>query len=142
LEFEVGDHVFLKVSPWKGVIRFGRGGKLSPRFIGPFEILERVGKVAYRLALPPALSEVHDVFHISQLRRYIRDDNHVLDFSELTVRQDLSFEAQPIAILDRREKVLKNKVIKLVRVGWNPHSPGESTWELEEEIRKEYPHLF
>jgi hypothetical protein len=142
LEFQIGDHVFLKVSPWKGVIRFGRGGKLSPRFIGPFEILERVGKVAYRLALPPALSGVHDVFHVSQLRRYVRDDRHVIDFSELSVRPDMSFEAQPVTILDRREKVLKNKTIKLVRVGWNPQSPGESTWELEDEIREKFPHLF
>jgi len=115
---------------------------LSPRFIGPFEILERVSRVAYRLALPPTLSEVHDVFHISQLRKYIRDDRHVLDFSELTVRPDATFDAQPVSILDRREKVLKNKVIKLVRVCWNPYSPGESTWEREEEIREKYPHLF
>ena len=142
LEFEVGDHVFLRVSPWKGVIRFGRGGKLSPRFIGPFEILDRVGKVAYRLALPPALSGVHDVFHVSQLRRYIRDDRHVIDHSELSIRPDMSFEARPISILDRRENVLKNKTIRLVRVGWNPQSPGESTWELEDEIREKYPQMF
>ena len=84
LEFEVGDFVFLKISPTKGVIRFGSRGKLSPRFIGPFEILERVGEVVYRLALPPSLDGVHEVFHVSQLRKYVRDDSHVLDHSELS----------------------------------------------------------
>ena len=142
LEFESCDHVFQRVSRWKGVFRFGRGGKLSPRYIGPFEILERVGRLAYRLALPPALFGVHAVFHVSQLRKYVQDDSHVIDFSELSVRPDMSFEVQPVTILDRREKVLKNKTIKLVRVGWNPQSPGESTWELEDEIREKYPHLF
>jgi hypothetical protein len=116
LEFEVGDHVFLKVSPSRGVIRFGSGGKLSPRFIGPFDIVERVGKVAYRLALPPALPRVHDVFHVSQLQRYVRDDSHVLDYSSLNLRPNMSYEAHPITIVDIHEKVLKNKVIRLVRV--------------------------
>ena len=83
LEFQVGEHVFLKISPTKGVIRFGAHGKLSPRYIGPFKILERVGEVAYRLALPPSLEGVHNVFHVSQLRRYIRDESHVLDYLEL-----------------------------------------------------------
>ena len=101
-----------------------------------------MGRVAYRLALPPSLSGVHDVFHISQLRRYVRDDSHVIDYSELSVRPDMSFEVQPVTILDRREKTLKNRTIKLVRVGWNPQSPGKSTWELEDEIREMYPHLF
>ena len=80
LEFAVGDHVFLKVSPWKGITRFGHKGKLSPRYIGPFEILERVGLVAYRIALPPALSKIHNVFHVSSLRKYIPDPSHILDF--------------------------------------------------------------
>ena len=142
LEFEVGDHVFLKISPTRGVIRFGRRGKLSPRFIGPFDIIERVGKVAYRLALPPALAGVHDVFHVSQLRRYVRDPSHVIDHSELAVSSDLSLEAQSITILDRREKRLKSKVIRLVRVAWSPHSSGDSTWELEDKMRELYPYLF
>ena len=126
----------------RGVIRFGRRGKLSPRYIGPFDIIERVGSVAYRLALPPALSSVHDVFHVSQLRKYVRDPSHVIDYSELAVRSDLSLEVQPIAILDRREKRLKNRTIRLVRVAWNPQSPGDSTWEPEDRMRELYPHLF
>ena len=142
MEFEAGEHVFLKVSPWRGVIRFDRGGKLSPRFIGPFNIVEHVGKVAYHLSLPPTLVGVHDVFHVSQLRKCVRDDSHVIDYSELSLRPDMSYEVQPVSILDRREKTLKNRVIKLVQVCWDPRSPGESTWELEDEIRGKYPHLF
>ena len=138
----VGDHVFLKISPTLGVIRFGSKEKLSPRYIGPFEIVERIGAVAYKLALPPSLEGVHDVFHVSQLRRYVPDEKHVLDYSELTLRLDLTYEVQPVAILDRREKVLKNRVISLVRVVWNPNFPRDSTWELEEEIREKYHYLF
>ena len=100
LEFAVGDHVFLRISPTRGVIRFGSRGKLSPRFIGPFDIIEGVGKVAYRLALPHTLASVHDVFHVSQLRKYVRDESHVIDYSELAVISDLSFEDQLIYIID------------------------------------------
>jgi len=134
--------VFLRISPTRGVIRFGRRAKLSPRFIGPFDVVERVGKVAYRLALPPALAGVHDVFHVSQLRRYIRDPSHVIDHSELSVSPDLSLASQPVAILDAREKRLKNRVIRLVRVAWSSRSSGDSTWELEDKMRESYPHLF
>ena len=119
LEFEVSDHVFLKISPTRGVIRFGTRGKLSPRFIGPFDVIEKVGKVAYRLALPPSLAAVHDVFHVSQLRKYIRDEGHVIDHSELEVRPDLSVPDQPVAIIDSSEKHLRNKVVRLVRVQWS-----------------------
>ena len=115
---------------------------MSLRYIEPFEIVERIGTVAYKLALPPSLERVHDVFHVSQLRKYVPDEKHVLDYSELTLRLDLTFEVQPVVIIDRREKVSKNKVISLVRVAWDSHSPGYSTWELEEEIRRKYPYLF
>ena len=96
VEFQVGDYVFLRVSPWKGVRRFGKKGKLSPRFVGPFEILERIGQVAYRLALPPALSAMHNVFHVSALRRYVSDANHILSYEDLDLEADLSFEVQPV----------------------------------------------
>jgi len=142
LEFGVGDHVFLKISPTKGVIRFGTRGKLSPRYIGPFEILDRVGDVSYRLALPPSLDGVHNVFHVSQLRRYVKDDSHILDHSELELQPDLSYQEQPMAILDRSVKTLKNKAIPLVLVSWNRHVPGEATWEREDVIRERYPQLF
>ena len=142
LEFQPGDHVFLKISPNRGTIRFGRRGKLSPRYVGPFDVLERVGEVAYRLALPPALAGVHNIFHVSQLRKYVGDPSHVVDFSEIEVRSDLTYEKQPVAILDQREKTLRNKTVSLVRVMWHPDSPGESTWETESEMRQRYPHLF
>jgi len=142
LEFGVGDHVFLKISPTKGVIRFGTRGKLSPRYIGPFEILDRVGDVSYRLALPPSLDGIHNVFHVSQLRRYVKDDSHILDHSELELQPDLSYQEQPMAILDRSVKTLKNKDIPLVLVSWNRQVPGEATWEREDVIRERYPQLF
>ena len=100
LEFDVGDWVFLKLSPWKGVVRFGKRGKLSPRYIGPFKITERVGPVAYRLALPMELSRIHDVFHVSMLRKYISDPSHILETPTVEVKEDLSYEEQPVQILD------------------------------------------
>jgi hypothetical protein len=142
LEFEIGDHVFLKVSPWKGVMRFGKKGKLSPRYIGPFEILERIGNVAYRLALPPDLSHVHDVFHVSLLRKYLPDPRHVIHYEPVQIQVDLSYKEQPIEILDRKEKVLRNKVISTVKVLWRNHLVEEATWELEEDMRQRFPHLF
>ena len=116
LEFEVGDHVFLKVMPKRGVVRFGKSGKLSPRFIRPFEILERVGTIAYRLALPPSMSGVHEVFHVSILRRYTPDPAHVVDWGEIEVYTDGTFEEGPVCIMDSRDQVLRCKTVRLVRV--------------------------
>ena len=118
LEFEVGDHVFLKVMPKRGVIRFGKRGKLSPRFIGPFEILERIGIVVYRLALPPSMSGVHEVFHASMLRRYTPDPANVVDWGEIEVDTDGTFEEGPLCIVDSRDQVLRRKTVRLVRVLW------------------------
>ena len=106
LEFEIGDHVFLKVMAKRGVVRFGKRGKLSPRFIGPFEILERIGTVAYRLALPPSMSGVHEAFHISMLRKYTPDPAHVVDWGQIEVDTDGTFEEGPVCILDSRDQVL------------------------------------
>ena len=116
LEFKVGDHVFLKVMPKREVVRFGKRGKLSPRFIGPFEILERVGTVAYRLALPPSMSGVHEVFHVSMLRRYTPDPAHVVDWGEIEVDMDGTFEEGPVCITDSWDQVLRRKTVRLVRV--------------------------
>ena len=104
LEFEGEDRVFFKLSPWKGVVRFGKRGKLSPRYIGPFEIVERIGPVAYRLDLSEELSRVHNGFHISMLRKYIPDSSHVLEKPEIELRDDLSYEEQPVQILGREER--------------------------------------
>nr|CAN80324.1 hypothetical protein VITISV_015014 [Vitis vinifera] len=142
LEFEVGDHVFLKVSPMKYVMRFGRKGKLSPRFVGPFEILERVGTLAYKVALPPSLSKVHNVFHVSTLRKYIYDPSHVVELEPIQIFEDLTYEEVPVQIVDVMNKVLRHAVVKLVKVQWNNHSIREATWELEEEMREKHPQLF
>ncbi|KAL4013871.1 hypothetical protein IC575_026056 [Cucumis melo] len=135
LEFEVGDMVFLKVAPMKGVLRFEKKGKLSPRFVGPFEILERIGPVAYRLALPPSLSAVHDVFHVSMLRRYVADPTHIVDFEPLQVSENLSYEEQPVEILAREIKKLRSRDIPLVKVLWQNHGVEEATWEREEDMK-------
>ncbi|KAL5555163.1 hypothetical protein UlMin_037399 [Ulmus minor] len=142
LEFQVGDLVFLKVAPMKGVMRFGKKGKLSPRYIGPFEILERIGKVAYKLALPSELSTVHNVFHVSMLRKYISDPSHVLKSEPIEIRENLTYEEQSVQILDRKDKALRNKVIPLVKVLWRNHKVEEATWEREDGMRAKYPHLF
>ncbi|RVW81510.1 Transposon Ty3-G Gag-Pol polyprotein [Vitis vinifera] len=142
LEFEVGDHVFLKVSPMKSVMRFGRKGKLSPRFVGPFEILERVGTLAYKVALPPSLSKVHNVFHVSTLRKYVFDPSHVVELEPIQISEDLTYEEVSVQIVDVMDKVLRHAVVKLVKVQWNNHSIREATWELKEEMREKHPQLF
>jgi hypothetical protein len=142
LEFEIGDMLFIRVAPMKGVMRFGKKGKLKPRYVGPFEILERVGPVAYKLALPPALSGIHNVFHISMLRRYVSDPSHILSYEPLQVQEDLSYEEMPMEILDRKDQVLRNKTIRLVKVLWRNHSTREASWEHEDEMQSKYPHLF
>ena len=118
LELEVGDHVFLKVMPKRGVVRFGRREKLSPRVIRPFKILERIDTVAYRLALPPSMSGVHEVFHVSMLRKHITDPAHVVDWGQIEVDMDGTFEEGPVCIVDSHDKVLQRKTVRLVRVLW------------------------
>ncbi|KAA0066907.1 pol protein [Cucumis melo var. makuwa] len=142
LEFEVGDMVFLKVAPMKGVLRYVKKGKLSPRFVGPFEILERIGPVAYRLALPPSFSAVHDVFHVSMLRRYVADPTHVVDFEPLQISENLSYEEQPVEVLAREVKKLRSREISLVKVLWRNHGVEKATWEREEDMLALYPELF
>ena len=129
LEFEVGDHVSLKVIPKRGVIRFDKRGKLSPRFIGPFEILEWIGTVAYRLALPPSMPGVHEVFHVSMLQKYTPYPAHVVDWGQIEVDTDGTFEEGPVCILDSRDQVLRRKTVRLVRVLWRHYGVEESMWE-------------
>ena len=142
LEFEVGDHVFLKVMPKRGAVRFGKRWKLSPRFIGPFKILERVGIVAYRLALPPNMSCVQEVFHVSMLRRYTPNPTHIVDWGEIEVDTDGTFEAGPVCIMDRWDQVLRCKTVRLVRILWRHCGVEESMWEREDTMRATYPFLF
>ncbi|XP_028117079.1 uncharacterized protein LOC114314793 [Camellia sinensis] len=140
--FEVGDHAFLKISPRKGLMRFGQSEKLSPRFIGPFDIIKRLGEVAYRLALPPQLSRIHDVFHISMLRKYEPDPSHVLDWTNLEVDENVFYEDKPMKILDSREHVLRGKTIPPFKALWHHHGVEEATWEREVEVREKYPDMF
>ena len=128
--------------PKRGVVRFGKRGKLSPRFIGSFEILERVGTVAYRLALPPSMSGVHEVFHVSMLRKYTPDPAHVVDWRHIEVDAYGTFEEGPVCILDSCDQVLRRKAVRLVRVLWRHYGVEESTWEREDTMRATYPFLF
>jgi hypothetical protein len=115
LEFNVGDLVYLKVSPMKGVVRFGKKGKLSTRFVGPFEVKEVIGPVAYKFELPSALSGIHNIFHVSTLRKHAHDPRHIVDFEPLQVQDDLRYEEMPIQILDHKEQQLRTKTIPLVK---------------------------
>ena len=124
------------------MVRFGKWRKLSPRFIRHFEILERVGTVAYRLALPPSMSGVHEVFHVSMLRKYTLDPAHVVDWGHIKVDIDGTFEEGPVCILDSRDQVLRRKTVRLVRVLWRHYGVEESTWEREDTMRATYPFLF
>ncbi|KAJ0964518.1 hypothetical protein J5N97_025656 [Dioscorea zingiberensis] len=126
----------------KGVMRFGKRGKLSPRYVGPFEIIERVGAVAYRLALPPDLAQVHNVFHISMLRKCLTEPSKIIEYEPVELQQDLSYEELPVEILDYKEQQLRNRTIPLVKVRWNNHTGSEATWEREADMKKRYPDLF
>ena len=128
--------------PKRRVVRFGKRGKLSPRFIGPFEILERVGTVAYRFSFSPSMSGVYEVFHVSMLRRYMSDPDHVVDWGEIEVDTDGTFEEGPVCILDSWDQVLRRKTVRLVRVLWRHRGVEESTWERKDTMRATYPFLF
>ena len=134
--------MFLKISPMKGVKRFGKKEKLTPRYVGPYQILDRVEKVSCRLALPPQMSQVHPVFHISLLRKYVADLTHVLPVQEVALKEDLSYVEHPVAIIDRQSKMLRNKEVALVKVQWHGHGMEEYTWEREQAMKDEYPQLF
>ena len=132
IQYEIGEKVFLKVSPLKKVMRFGKNGKSSPRFIGSYEVIEKVGPVAYRLALPPELEKIHNVFHVSMLRRYRSNPSHVVSSKVIELRPDLTYEEEPVEILAREVKELQKKRIPLVKVLWRNHKTEEATRESEE----------
>ena len=128
--------------PKRGVVRFDKRGKLSPRYIGPFEILERVGTIAYRLTLPQSLLSVHEVFHVSLLRKYAPDPTHVVDWGELVVDADRTFEEGSVRIMDSREQVLRRMTVRLVKVLWQHRGLEETTLEREDTMHATYPFLF
>ena len=138
----MGKRVLLRVSPMRRVVRFGARGKLSPRFIGPYEILKRVGQVAYRLALPNSLEKVHDVFHVSQLKRYHAAASHVLDPKPLELDTFLSYSKQPNRILDTKVCTTRRKDISMIKVLWSNHEREAATCETEDSMGEKYPHLL
>jgi hypothetical protein len=142
LDFEEGDYVYLKVSPLRGMKRFKVKGKLSPRYIGPFLIFRWVGEMAYQLELPDSLLDVHNVFHVSQLKKCLHVPEEQLPMEELSVQGDLTYTEYPIKILDTLTRVTRNKIIKMCKVQWSHHGEDEATWEREEELRIDFPHLF
>ncbi|GJR02994.1 putative reverse transcriptase domain-containing protein [Tanacetum coccineum] len=142
LEFSVGDYVLLKVSPWKCVVRFGKKGKLAPRFVGPFEIIEKVGPMAYRLDLPEELNGVHDTFHVLNLKKCLTDPTLQVPLNEIRVDAMLNFVEEPMEILEREFKKLKRSRIAIVKVRWNSKRGPEFTWEREDQMKLKYPHLF
>ena len=142
IQYEISEKVFLKVSPWNKVIRFGRKGKLSPRFIRSYEVIEKVGPMAYRLALPPELEKIHNVFLVSILRRYRSDPSHVVSLEIIELCPDLTYEEEPVEILAREVKELRNKRIPIVKVLWKNHNTKEAMWKSEETMHQQYPQLF
>jgi hypothetical protein len=141
LSFEIRDFVYLKVSPMRGTRRFRVKGKLALRYVRPFKIIDRKGEVAYWLKLPPQLSEVHDVFHVSQLKKCLRVPEEQLPMEYLDLGGD-TYSERPIKILDSAERVTQSKVIKMCKVQWSHHTEDQSTWEHEEKLRADYPELF
>ncbi|GKB08268.1 putative reverse transcriptase domain-containing protein [Tanacetum coccineum] len=142
LEFSVDDYVLLKVSPWKGMVRFGKKGKLAPRFVGPFEIIKKVGMVAYRLDLPEELNGVHDTFHVSNLKKCLADQTLQVPLDEIRVDDKLNFVEESVEIMEREFKKLKRNRISIVKVRWNSKCGPEFTWEREDQMKLKYPHLF
>jgi hypothetical protein len=142
LVFQVKDYVYLKVSPMKGVNRFGVKGKLAPRYIGLFPILEQCGPVAYRLQLPESLSAVHNVFHVSQLKKCLRIPDRTIDMMDVTLEPYLTYSEHPIRVLDQKDRITRKRTLKFYKVQWNKHTKDEATWETQDFLEKNFPRFL
>ncbi|GJW12068.1 hypothetical protein Tco_1577895 [Tanacetum coccineum] len=140
--FKVGDKVMLKVLPWKGVVRFGKRVKLNPRYVEPFKVLEKVGSIVYKLELPEELSRVHNMFHVSNLKKCYADEPLAVPLDGLHFDDKLQFVEEPVKIMDREVKQLRQIRVPIVKVRWNSRRGPEFTWERKDQFRKKYPHLF
>jgi hypothetical protein len=139
LYFLVGDYVYLKVSPMKGVSRFRVKWKLAPRYIVPFPVLEQCGPVAYRLQLPETLSDVHNVFHVSQLKKCLRIPDRTIEVTDVALEPDLTYSEHPIRVLDQKDMITRRKTLKFYKIQWNQHSEDEVTWETQDFLEKNFP---
>jgi hypothetical protein len=139
LQFQIGDFVYLRVSPTRGIQRFDVKGKLAPRYIGPFEIIEVCGPVAYRLQLPPQLAAIHDIFHISQLRKCVKVPTEIIDPQAIKIESDLTYIEHPIIVLDTKETSTRRKTIKMFKIQWNHHTEEEATWKTESYLQQNFP---
>ncbi|GKA62926.1 putative reverse transcriptase domain-containing protein [Tanacetum coccineum] len=142
MEFQIRDRVMIKVSPWKGVVRFGRRGKLNPKYVGPFKVLAKVRAIAYKLELPQELSRVYNIFHVSNLKICYSNEPLAIPLDGLYIDDKLCFMKEPIEIMDGEVKRLKQSHILIVKVRWNLRRGPEFTWEREDQFQKKYPHLF
>jgi hypothetical protein len=142
LEFKVGDHSYLLVSPMKGVHRFDIKGKLAPRYIGPYSIIDKHSPMMYQVELPTRLSGVHSVFHVSQLKKCLKPPTDVVIEDTIPLEPDLMYKAHPIKVLDQQDRVTCNKTTRFSKIQWNDHSEDEATWEHEEFLRSNYPEFL
>jgi hypothetical protein len=142
LRFKEGDFVYLKVSPMRGVKRFQMKGKLAPRFVGPYPVISKVGPAAYRLELPESMSDIHNVFHVSQLRKCLQVPENHIEAETIQIRKDLQYQEKPVKILDSVVRRTRNSEVRLCKVQWSREGVEEATWESEDSLRREYPYLF
>jgi hypothetical protein len=138
LYFLVGDYVYLKVSPMKGVTCFGVKGKLAPRYIGPFPVLEQCGPVAYRLQLPETLSAIHNVFHVSQLNKCLWVPDRTIEVTDVALEPDLTYSEHPIRVLDQNDRITLRRTLNFYKIQWNQHSEDETTWETRDFLEKNF----
>jgi hypothetical protein len=139
LQFQIADFVYLRVSPTRGIQRFGVKGKLAPRYVGPFEILKICGPVAYRLQLPPQLTAIQDIFHVSQLRKCVKVPTEIIDPQAIEIESDLTYTKHPIRVLDTKERSTRRETIKMFKIQWDHHTKEEATWETESYLQRNFP---